>query len=240
MSTVASQDFLQSGGDVGIQLREWSEPFPVQATLAFRSGDQRGFIRMSDRAPVRLDADARLGLIDRVARGDSTAFATLYDDMSPTIFGIIRRVVRDEAQSEEVLQEVMVEVWRTAARFDGAKGSVAAWMSTVAHRRAIDRVRSEQATRDRIDRDAAQRETTVASVDDHIVDALTAKADRERVQAALDTLTPVQRESLELAYWGGHTHAQVAAILDIPLGTVKTRIRDGLLRLRESLGARRG
>ena len=187
-------------------------------------------------AARRAAVDDAARLIERVARGDQPAFAELYDMMSARIFGVIRRVLRDPAQSEEVFQEVMVEVWRTAPRYDVDKGSVTTWMSTMAHRRAVDRVRSEQASRDRLDRDLRARRTVTDDLADEVVVSMTTHLDVERVTRALGELSPIQRESIELAFYGGHTHAEVAALLAIPLGTVKTRIRDGLIRLRDGLG----
>jgi RNA polymerase sigma-70 factor (ECF subfamily) len=166
------------------------------------------------------------------ARGDAQAFATLYDLVAPAVYGLVRRILRDRAQSDEVMQEVMLEVWRLAPRFDPQRGSASAWIMTIAHRRAVDRVRSEVAERGRLERAGSQAPTAGASVQEDVVDDL----DRQRVRSALTGLTDVQRSSIELAYFGGLTQTEIAALLDIPLGTVKTRIRDGLIRLRDALG----
>ena len=172
-------------------------------------------------------------LLLRVAKGDRDAFAGLYDRLSAIVYGTIRRVLRDPAQSEEVAQEVFVEIWRTAARYDPARGGATTWAVTMAHRRAVDRVRSEQA--------ATNRDTKAAMLDpdrpyDSVSEAVEQKLDRERVVRALGKLTDLQREAVTLAFYGGHTHTQVAELLDVPLGTVKARIRDGLIRLRDALG----
>jgi len=172
--------------------------------------------------------------IARVADGDHAAFATLYDQLSPTIYGVIRRVVRDPAQAEEVTQEAFVEVWRQAARYDGTRASVRTWAVTIAHRRAVDRVRSEQAHRDRHTRTAANAVPSPDGPDDVVVE----REDRRRAIKAMDELSGPQREALELAFYDGLTHVQIAAQLDVALGTVKTRIRDGLLRLRSVMGVR--
>ena len=143
----------------------------------------------------------------------------------------VRRVVRDLAQSEEVMQEVLLEVWRTAARFDPAAGSATAWIMTLAHHRAVDRVRSEHS--------AAQRElrAATASVDyDDVIEAVEASLDHERVRRCLTSLTELQREAVTLAYYQGYTYREVAELLGIAVGTVKTRMRDGLIRLRDCLG----
>jgi RNA polymerase sigma-70 factor, ECF subfamily len=174
------------------------------------------------------DADRLLSL---VARGDEQAFASLYDLVSPQVFGLVRRVIRNQALAEEIAQEVFVQVWRTATRFDPASGSAMTWICTIAHRRAVDRVRSEEAHVRRDERYSEQATPEPASVAETVLDDL----DRVRVRRALEILTPVQRQSVELAYYGGYTHVEVASLLDLPLGTVKTRIRDGLIRLRGSL-----
>ena len=166
------------------------------------------------------------------ARGDQSAFADLYDLCSPNVYGLIRRIVRDRAQSDEVLQEVMLEIWRVAPRFDPRLGSAVAWIMTIAHRRAVDRVRSEVAERGRVERASARGEVEEGPVHDEVIDEL----DRQRVRAALHDLTDLQRSSIELAYYGGLTQTEISVLLGIPLGTVKTRIRDGLIRLRDALG----
>lgn len=172
-------------------------------------------------------------LLRRSAQGDQEAFASLYDLMAPRVFGLVRRVVRDHAIAEEVTQEVFVEIWRLSARFDETRGSAAGWMLAIAHRRAVDRVRSEEAS--------ARRSTTFAETGttpdhDQTVERAEEHLDGQRVRKALGSLTTPQRRSIELAYYGGYTHTEVAALLDIPVGTAKTRIRDGLIRLRDTLG----
>ncbi|WP_444947774.1 ECF RNA polymerase sigma factor SigK [Micromonospora ureilytica] len=176
-------------------------------------------------------------LLPRVARGDEAAFATLYDAMAGRVLGLARRVVRDPAQAEEVTQEVMVEVWRTAGRFDAGRGSASAWILTMAHRRAVDRVRSEQAHTNRVLQVAATEQHVPY---DEVVEDVTARLEREQVRRCLDRLTPVQRESVTLAYYGGHTYREVAEKLQTPLPTVKTRMRDGLIRMRDCLGIEMG
>ena len=171
------------------------------------------------------------GLLAKVARGDEAAFAGVYDHFAAVVYGLVRRVVRDPAQSEEVTQEVLLEVWRTASRFDPSEGSARSWLMTLAHRRAVDRVRSEQK--------AAERELRVASsvvAYDEVTEAVEARLDRERVRRCLGSLTELQRESVTLAYYGGYTYREVAELLGVAVGTVKTRMRDGLIRLRDCLG----
>jgi RNA polymerase sigma-70 factor, ECF subfamily len=171
-------------------------------------------------------------LLQRAGRGDQVAFAELYDVLSPLVHGVVLKVVRDPAQSEEVAQEVFVELWRLAARFDENRGSVTSWVATVAHRRAIDRVRSEQSARDRV----ARQVSNISRDYDEVSDEVESKFDRARVRRALERLTGVQREAVELAYFGGHTYREVAVLLHVAEGTVKTRIRDGMIRLRDELG----
>jgi RNA polymerase sigma-70 factor (ECF subfamily) len=170
-------------------------------------------------------------LLVHVARGDQDAFEAVYDRLAGPAYGVIRRVLRDPAQSEEVTQEVLLEVWRTAARFDPAVGGAATWVMTIAHRRAIDRIRSTKA--------AAEREHKMADVGtphEEVAEAVEASLDRERVQRCLGGLTDVQRESITLAYYGGHSYRQVSELLNVTLGAIKTRIRDGLIRMRDCLG----
>jgi len=168
-----------------------------------------------------------------VARGDRDAFDLVYREMAGAVFGISRRVLRDPAQAEEVAQEVMVEVWRTASRFDRTKGSPRAWMLMIAHRRAVDRVRAEQAAHDREAKLAAKS----AEIEfDEVSETVEARLEAQRVRHCLGGLTDLQRESVTLAYYGGYTYPQVAELLGAPLGTVKTRMRDGLTRLRDCLG----
>jgi RNA polymerase sigma-70 factor, ECF subfamily len=172
-------------------------------------------------------------LLRGVARGDEAAFARLYDLVAPRVYGLIRRVLRDPAQAEEVAQEVLVEVWRTASRYEPARGSATAWIFTIAHRRAVDRVRAEQANADRTRRLAAGSAETPY---DEVVDEVTTRLEQQQVRRCLASLTDLQREAITLAYYGGHTYREVAALLNASLPTVKTRMRDGLIRLRDCLG----
>jgi RNA polymerase sigma-70 factor (ECF subfamily) len=172
-------------------------------------------------------------LLVRTARGDAAAFESVYDQVAAAVFGVARRVIRDRAQSEEVAQEVLLEVWRTAARFDDTRGSAMAWVMTLAHRRAVDRVRSVQK--------AAEREHRVGAASasipyDTVAEAVESTLEQERVRRCLGTLTELQRESVTLAYYGGYTYVQVAGLLGVAVGTVKTRMRDALIRLRDCLG----
>lgn len=172
-------------------------------------------------------------LIQSIASGDETAFEALYDDVSARVFGLIRRVLRDESQCEEVLQEVFVEVWQQAARYDADRGRAVSWIMVMAHRRAVDRVRASQSSRDR---DLRQGAKEFEESYDDVQDTVETRLEGERVQSALQNLSDAQRKAIELAYYGGYTHQEVAKLLEVPVGTVKTRIRDGMIRLRDQLG----
>ncbi len=165
--------------------------------------------------------------------GDEGAFAQLYDATSSRVFGLALRVVRDSAQAEEVVQEGFLEIWRTASRFDPRKGSAISWLFTIVHRKAVDRVRSAEAS---TRRDTTYHQKNHPIEHDTTAEAVQASFEARRVRTALDTLTAVQRQALELAYFGGYTHTEVASMLDLPVGTAKTRIRDGLIRLRDAMG----
>jgi RNA polymerase sigma-70 factor (ECF subfamily) len=172
-------------------------------------------------------------LLARSGRGDEAAFAQLYDLTSARVFGLARRVVRDPAQAEEVAQEAYLDVWRQSARYDSRLGSPLAWILTIVHRRAVDRVRSAQRATERDERYAAVGDGPAYDVVDETV---TARLEGARVRRALGSLTEVQREAVTLAYYGGYSHREVSDLLGVPLGTVKTRMRDGLIRLRDTLG----
>lgn len=179
------------------------------------------------------DAAHLADLIDRSARGHEEAFAELYDLTSSRIYGIVLRVLRSADHSAEVTQEVYVEVWRQSARYARDKGSVMAWMSTMAHRRAVDRVRSVSSEVVRDERYAA---SDADRGGDQVWEHVDQRLDVERVRKGMASLTTIQREALSLAYFGGYTQSEVASLLKLPLGTVKTRIRDGLIGLRDALG----
>ncbi|HSX67921.1 ECF RNA polymerase sigma factor SigK [Nocardioides sp.] len=186
-----------------------------------------------DSSPEGTASPDLAGLLRLSARGDEAAFATLYDAMSARVYGLLLRVVRDPAQAEEVTQETFLEIWRTASRFDPSRGSAVAWMLTITHRKGVDRVRSAEAASRR---DATYHRETEPVERDVTAEAATASLEAGRVRQALETLTPTQREAVELAYLGGYTHTEVASMLELPLGTAKTRIRDGLIRLRDTMG----
>lgn len=167
-------------------------------------------------------------LISRVARGDQPAFAELYDRYSARVLGLSIRLVANRAIAEEVTQEVFLELWQKAARFHAGKGDPAAWILTVTRMRAIDRIRSEQSMRDRLVKVGVREyQPATADVDDSIERIET----KRTVDKALRILTKTQREAVSL-YYSGYTHAELARILHVPLGTAKSRVHDGVVRLR--------
>ncbi len=182
----------------------------------------------SEPAPATLEE-----LVTAASRGDERAFAELYDQTSPRVYGMVLRVIRDPAQAAEVTQDIYLEVWRQSARFDARKGGVLPWLLMIAHRRAVDRVRSAQSSMVRDDKYALlHEERPFDSVSEQVHTSLEA----QRVRKVLGELTPAQREAVTLAYFGGYTHTEVAELLKVPLGTAKTRIRDGLIRMRDAMG----
>ncbi|MBC7518529.1 MAG: sigma-70 family RNA polymerase sigma factor [Microbacteriaceae bacterium] len=172
-------------------------------------------------------------LLSHIAGGDQAAFEALYDEMSPRVLGLIRRLVVDHAQSEEVTQEVFLEIWQSASRFDQHRGSASTWILTMAHRRAVDRIRSSQAGRNR-DTKIGLRD--FAPEYDQVAEAVEITIEHERVKKAMSLLTELQRQAVSLAYYGGYSHSEVAELLSVPIGTVKTRLRDGMIRLRDHFG----
>ncbi|MGG7465620.1 MULTISPECIES: sigma-70 family RNA polymerase sigma factor [unclassified Plantibacter] len=174
-------------------------------------------------------------LLARVAEGDQAAFGELYDHIAPRVLGLVKRVLIDHAQSEEVTQEVFLEVWQTATRFESGKGSATTWVLTMAHRRAIDRVRASQAGRDR-DMKIGIRDFEPGH--DSVQETAEIRIEHERVKRAFTRLSELQREAVSLAYYGGYSHSEISKLLDVPIGTVKTRLRDGMIRLRDELGVR--
>src|SRR5215467_438008 len=217
---------------VRIADRGQAKPKPSRPRMTHESEDVGMTEGQPDARPWRAPGHDLAPLLALVARGDQAAFATVYDCSAEQVFGLVRRVIRDPAQSEEVTQEVMLEVWRSASRFDPHRGSAMAWLLTLAHRRAVDRIRSGQA--------AAEREVRAAAATgpgyDMVAEEVETRLDAQRVRRCLESLTDLQRESVTLAFYGGYTYREVAGLLGVAVGTVKTRMRDGLIRLRDCLG----
>ena len=191
--------------------------------------DSIGYRPMTEARHVS-DLDA---LLRRVARRDADAFAALYDQTRSRVYGLVTRVLRDAGYSEETTQEIYLEVWRTAGAYDSAKGSALSWLLTMAHRRAVDRVRAEQAAGQRESKYGA---TNVERSGDLVADSAIASDERRRVAACLDSLTDVQRQCIEMAYYSGLTYAEVSQRLSANLSTIKSRMRDALRGLRGCLG----
>lgn len=172
-------------------------------------------------------------LLARIAQGDEAAFGELYDEIAPRVLGLIRRLLVDHAQSEEVTQEVFLEIWQNATKYEATKGGALTWILTMAHRRAVDRIRSSQSGRDR---DVKIGIRDFPDAYDNVAESVEIKIEHERVKQAMSQLTELQRQAVSLAYYGGYSHSEVATMLSVPIGTVKTRLRDGMIRLRDELG----
>jgi RNA polymerase sigma-70 factor (ECF subfamily) len=184
-----------------------------------------------DRLPlVTADLDE---LLRQVAQQDVDAFATFYDRTRARVFGLVTRVLRDPGYSEETTQDVYLQVWRSAQSYDPSTGSALAWLMTLAHRRAVDRVRSEQAATQRESRYGA---ANVEPPSDQVADAVITRDERRQVADCLDSLTDAQREAIQLAYYDGLTYVQVSERLSANLATIKSRMRDAIRGLRRCLG----
>jgi RNA polymerase sigma-70 factor (ECF subfamily) len=188
-------------------------------------------------APPRIEppgpADHVDALILRVGQGDEHAFEHLYRQTSHRIYGLVRKIVIDVELSAETTQDVFLTLWQgAAARFDPSRGTGISWLLTLAHRRAIDKVRSEESHRTRTLRWGIKNQ----DVDyDQVADTVIHRLEASAVHSSLACLSVVQREAIHLAYFGGMTYAEVAGHLGIPVPTAKTRIRDGIRRLRDSV-----
>ncbi len=180
---------------------------------------------------VTADLDA---LLRRMAQRDVDAFAEFYDQTRARVYGLVTRVLRDPGYSEETTQDIYLQVWRNAADYNPSAGSPLSWLMTVAHRRAVDRVRSEQAATDRESRYGA---ATVELPMDHVAEGVLSRDEQRQVTACLDSLTDRQRECIQLAYYEGLTYVQVSARLSANLATIKSRMRDAIRGLRKCLGA---
>jgi RNA polymerase sigma-70 factor (ECF subfamily) len=172
-------------------------------------------------------------LLEKVAEGNKAAFSALYSKTSGKVHGLVVKILRDPAQSEEVTQEIFLEVWQIAAQYTPSKGSAVSWLMTIAHRRTVDRIRASEASR--------QRDTKIGIRDyvstyDNVVDTVDMHVEHEKVQKAMNRLTDLQKQTVVLAYYGGYSYKEIAENLSVPVGTVKTRLRDGMIRLRDELG----
>lgn len=209
----------------------------VVDTVALSGGNAQARLSLDERTEpmtgVGGHTDTLGELLGRVARQDPTAFAELYDATRSRVFGMVLRVLRDPGYSEETTQEVYLQVWRSADKYDPRQGSALSWIITLAHRRAVDRVRSEQSG---ADRESQYGSTNVDAAFDSVSEEVAQRDDRRRVNECLGSLTELQRRSVELAYYRGFTYTEVAEELSSPLPTVKSRIRDGLKRLKNCLG----
>ena len=184
--------------------------------------------------PGAATAEVESALLDSVALGVPSAFSELYDRMHPRVLGLAMRILRDSGHAEEVAQEVFLEIWQFAGRYDCSLGSATGWILRKTHSRAVDRVRSAQS---RKVREARIGLRDLHEPEDDIADTISLRIESKRVERALGALPEAQRQAVALAHLGGYSHSEVSAILKVPVGTVKTRIRAGIGRLREELAA---
>jgi RNA polymerase sigma factor (sigma-70 family) len=199
----------------------------IASTVLALPGSQHRFAMRKQHAHLSDEA-----LVALVARGDEDALAELYDRVSRIAYGLALRVLRDERHAEDAVQEAFLQVWRSAATFRAERAKASTWILTLVHRRAVDLVRREERRQaDPLTEDAAAAALAPEQTDE----AAWLRFERERVQTALKQLPDVQREALELAYYGGFSQSELADRLGVPLGTVKSRMFAGLTRLRELL-----
>lgn len=185
-------------------------------------------------APPVDSRDLLAALIVQIAHGDHEAFTDFYHRTSRRVFGTVRRILLDPTLSEEVAQEVFIDVWQHAAKYSPSIGSPNAWLMTIAHHKAVDKVRSHQSSADRDERWAASRHSIAY---DEVLESVTSRSDSRELMRALARLSEVQREAIVLAYFGCLTYREVAEKLSKPLPTIKARIRDGLQQLRAQADA---
>jgi RNA polymerase sigma-70 factor (ECF subfamily) len=184
-------------------------------------------------AVIDMTANADRSALERMARGDDDALAELYDRHGRFVYSLALRIVRDQRDAEEVVQDVFAQAWQQSGRYSAGRGSVIAWLMTLTRSRAIDRLRGRRARPDSTSDSAA-----VVDISDSATSAdeqLASMAQAGQVRAALEALPLLQRVAIELAFYEGLTHTEIASRLEQPLGTVKTRIRQGLLKLRDQL-----
>ncbi len=204
---------------------------------AFSPGEPGGVVAKGPSHLRLLNSGSRPdlnALMGAVALGDEDAFGALYDAIGSAVYGLARRVVRDPARAEEIAQEVFLSIWQQATRFDPLKGSARTWIMTLTHRRAVDVVRQSEAA-SRRDHGAAASEREF----DDVAETVMLRDEQTQMHRCLETLTALQHEAVRLAYFNGYTYQEVATLLGTPLPTMKTRMRDGLIRLRDCMeGAR--
>ncbi len=193
-----------------------------------------GLVSRPARRPEDASADA--DLVRRVTSGDRTAIDDLYERFRRPAFALARRILADDTLAEDVLQDVFLSVWKDPGAFDGSRGSFSSWLMAMVHHKAVDAVRREESHRRRQGRAEDDMVLTAPTMQDDVVDEVWTRVVSERVRVALATLPAPQREALTLAYYGGYTQREVAALTNTPLGTVKTRMLAGMRRLKENLG----
>jgi RNA polymerase sigma-70 factor (ECF subfamily) len=217
-----------------------ARPFPLLAIASPRRVVPVRF-RMSPAAPDQAAGDQgreQATLLTAMARGDKTALARLYDSLARPLYSLAFRVTNDATEAQDIIQDVFLQLWQKAAAYDSGRGSVFSWAATLTRNRAIDRVRLRSRRAELLAASAAELQPAAPAGDTDSAGSLWVQEKAGAVRAALAQLAPDQQQALELAYFSGLTQQEIAARLNEPLGTIKARIRRGLLKLRETLPSR--
>lgn len=186
---------------------------------------------------MRPSSSEEQNLMQKIANQDETALAHLYDQYSPLLFGLVLRIVKDRQEAEDLLQDIFLQVWEKAASFDHSRGHLCGWLTTLARNRSIDRVRQKQSTQRRQHKleEGTLLEEPIQQESLNPLQLVVSLEQSSLIREALKLLPREQSDVVLLAYFGGYSQSEIAEILDVPLGTVKTRTRQGMQKLQQTL-----